>query len=117
MTARRLASERVVALLAALTTEALAPSRVGVKSLPGWVVEYGVATTAGATWLWVGGAAWPGGEQMDQAVLDAAPGRYVVDVFDVATGALLSRETAAAPPLVIGLPRRNGPVAVRITAG
>lgn len=117
MTARRLAPEQVAALLTASTTEALAPSHIHVRSLPDWVREYGVARSAGATWLWVGSAAEPGAELMDQAVLEAPPGRYAVDVFDAATGALLSRETATAPPLVIGLPRRNGPVAVRVTAG
>jgi hypothetical protein len=116
MTARRLPHERVAALLAASTTEALAPSHIRVRSLPDWVVEYGVATSAGAAWLWVAGAAEPGTEAMDQAVLDLPPGCYVVDVLDAATGARLSRETATASPLVIGVPRRGSAVAVRIAA-
>jgi hypothetical protein len=116
MTARRLPHERVVALLAASTKESLARSDLHVRSLPVWVVEYGVASSAGAAWLWVAGAAGPGTEAMDQAVLDLPPGYYVVDVLDAATGGLLSRETATAPPLVMGLPRRGSAVAVRIAA-
>jgi len=116
MTPRCLPHEQVVAFLAGTTTDALAPSEVQVRSLPGWVVGYGVAASAAATWLWVAGTAQPGTEAMGQAVLDLPPGHYVVDVVDAATGALLSRETATAPPLVIGVPSRGGAVAVRITA-
>jgi hypothetical protein len=87
-----------------------------VRALPAWVVGYGVATSHGATWLWIVGASDPGTEAMDQTVLDLPPGCYVVDVLDAATGGLLSRETATAPPLVMGLPRRGSAVAVRIAA-
>jgi len=116
MTPRCLPHEQVAAFLAGTTTDALAPSEVQVRALPAWVVEYGIAASAGAAWLWVAGVAEPGTEAMDQAVLDLPPGHYVVDVVDAATGALLSRETATAPPLVIGVPWRGGAVAVRITA-
>jgi hypothetical protein len=53
---------------------------------------------------------------MEQAVLDLPAGRYIVDIFDVASDhRLISRETAAASPLVIGLPCRGVPLLVRIS--
>lgn len=116
MTPRCLPHEQVAALLAGTTTDALAPSEVQVRALPAWVVGYGVAASDAATWLWIAGASDPGPGSMGQAILDLPPGHYVVDVLDPATGALLSRETATAPPLVIGLPRRGRAVAVRIAA-
>jgi hypothetical protein len=110
--------ERVVLLLRSQTAEALAPGRIHVRHVPGWVCEYGVAASTDALWIWLAGApgSVTGPEPMGQAVLDLPEGRYSVEVLDAESGACLSRESTAAPPLVIGVPHAGGPVIVRIEA-
>jgi hypothetical protein len=90
------------------------PREASVLFLPAWVHEHGLASSAGILWLW----AVPAGDEdtvaLGQASLDVPAGRYVIDGFDTVTRTWISRESAAAPPLVIGLPRRGGPVLLRL---
>ena len=53
---------------------------------------------------------------VSQAVLDLPAGRYTIDATDARTGAVLSRESAASPPLVVGVPRRARGVLLQIAA-
>jgi hypothetical protein len=62
-----------------------------------------------------------GAFSVSQALLNLPPGRYLVDIVSGArdgeadgAGAVVSRESASASPLVIGLPRRRGPLLVSI---
>ena len=93
----------------------LAPAPdASVLFLPAWVREHGLAASAGVLWLWVAPAEDEDAVDMDQASLDVLAGRYLVDALDTETRAWISREVATAPPLVIGLPRRGGPVLLRL---
>jgi hypothetical protein len=95
--------------------DGLSPARdAAVQVLPDWVGRHGLVASAGALWLWVAPAAVEGTVGMSQAVLAVPDGRYVVDTLDTSTGGWISREVTAAPPLVIGLPRRGGPVLLRL---
>ncbi len=54
------------------------------------------------------------GRWLAQVVLAAPPGRYVSDAFDVERRAWVARETAASPPLVLGVPAAAGAVVLRL---
>jgi hypothetical protein len=91
-----------------------------VLRLPAWVASYGVARLRDSWLLWVE----PASEEVEardehafavsQAVLDLPAGRYVIECVEARSGAVVARESAAAPPLVIGLPRRNTGLLVEI---
>ena len=53
---------------------------------------------------------------MEQAVLDVPAGRYLVDTYDVAERSWRALESAAAPPLVIGVPRCDDAIVVRVSS-
>ncbi|MDO8834620.1 MAG: hypothetical protein Q7V01_03450 [Vicinamibacterales bacterium] len=84
-----------------------------VRVMPTWVARVGVLRSRGAWWLWCEprkGARPTGG----QFVIDVPAGRYTVDILDTRTHAWCSRESAAAAPLVAGLPVTGGAVLVRL---
>lgn len=118
MTAVELPFERVALLLGLCTAEALVPVPVHVRHLPVWVREYGVAASPDALWIWLAGdpVSSDGPGPMGQVVLDMPHGRYVVDALEPTTGLCYSRETTAASPLVLGVSRGSGSVAIRIEA-
>lgn len=98
-----------------------AASGLSVRRAPAWVAAAGLGAAAGSYWLWLEPARGPsaargaGGEAgMDQVVIDAPAGRYIVDMRDATTGAVLSRESAGGPPLVLGVPSRGVPVVAEI---
>jgi len=85
-----------------------------VKQMPGWVGRVVVlADDDQGCWLWCETAGSEDPEYSGQMVLDKPAGRYMVDVFDL-DGTCLSRESAAAPPLVVGLPRVADTVLVQV---
>ncbi len=86
------------------------------RHVPAWVGEYGVARL-GAVWLlYVARAEGAQPDAMGQAVLDVPAGRYLVDTYDVAERNWRTLESAAAPPLVIGVPRCDHAIVVRVRA-
>jgi hypothetical protein len=85
-----------------------------IKSLPGWIGRFGWLESRGSLVLWCeprpdAGEAFP-----SQIILDLSPGRYFVEILDVASGQWISRESAAGGPLVAGLPRLEGPALVLV---
>jgi hypothetical protein len=106
---------RLLAALARLADADLEPVLDAVcRDLPDWVDAYGVARDADGIWLWLAPAVPGDAPGMGQAVLDLPPGRYMVEVFDVKAHAWIAKESAAASPLVIGVPRRSGGVVLRV---
>jgi len=95
-----------------------------VVSAPAWVDAIGTAKCGREIWIVVephagegstGRAAGePGETPAGQLVLDVAPGRYLIDAYDLATGSVFSRESGQAAPLVIGLPRHATTMALRV---
>lgn len=84
-----------------------------IRLLPPWVARAALLKSRGAWWLWCEprkGARAQGG----QVVVDVPTGRYMVDVLDTGAHAWFSRESAAAPPLVVGLPGTGRAVLARI---
>ena len=110
---------RLLAAVPALAKGAFAPAGdIGLREVPGWIREFGALRDGASLWLWLAGA--PGlrtrGSEpaMGQAVIDVPEGRYRIDTYDVDARAWVSRESALAAPLVIGVPHRAGAVLVRI---
>ena len=117
------ALERIVTALAA--TPAGTGSRVSIPAvfteadtaairlLPPWVVRAALFKSRGTWWLYceprAGARAGTG-----QFVLNVPPGRYMIDLLDTRAPAWYSRESAAAPPIVAGLPGTGAPVLARI---
>ncbi len=87
------------------------------RVLPGWVGEFGAARCDDGwlVYLAPGPDPEPDRAGMSQAVIDVPAGRYLVDVHDIAARTWRSRESAAAPPLVIGVPAADGPVVLTLT--
>ena len=106
---------RLLAALARLAASGLEPVLDQVcRDLPDWVNAYGVARDADGIWLWLAPAVPGDAPGIGQAALDLPPGRYMVESFDVKAHAWIARESAAASPLVIGVPRRSGAVVLRV---
>ena len=86
-----------------------------VRQAPAWVRRLGAL--AHGDRLWVLYETEPG-TPMDtagQVVIDRPRGRYLCDLFDVPAAALRVRESASAPPLVVGLLPLAGPGVLRVT--
>jgi hypothetical protein len=84
-----------------------------VRLMPAWVARAALLKSRGAWWLWCEprkGARAGGG----QFVMDVPAGRYMIDILDTGVHAWFSRESAAAAPLVAGLPATGRPVLVRV---
>jgi hypothetical protein len=122
---RRLGLDELAARLEPRCAEAAAgrlqpAPGIRVRWLPEWVAEHGLARGGDAVWIWIGpradGAGAPGrvdaGRDPDQIVLDVPPGRYLLDVCSATTGERITRESAAAAPLVAGLPFRGEPLVI-----
>lgn len=107
---------RLMAAMPALADGEFAPADdVGLREVPGWTREFGAARHAMSLWLWLVPVDAGAPAAMGQAVIDVPEGRYRVDTYDVEARAWVSRESALAPPLVIGIPHRAGPVVLRVT--
>ena len=88
---------------------------VAYRRLPSWAIEFGAVRAGDATYVYL--APRPGattGSGLEQAVLDVPAGRYAVATLDAAHGAWIASESASASPLVIGIPRGDGPLIVRL---
>jgi hypothetical protein len=74
-----------------------------VKKMPSWVTQFSCLADGAHTWLYCE----PGPTLMQsypsQVMLDIPAGRYFIDTFDTISRACIARESAQAPPLVIGL--------------
>jgi hypothetical protein len=84
-----------------------------VRLMPSWVARVGVLRSRGTWWIWCEprkGARPASG----QFVIDVPAGRYMVDILDTCSHEWCSRESAAASPLVAGLPATGGAVLVRL---
>jgi hypothetical protein len=75
-----------------------------VGRIPGWVREIGVLSENGCYWIACNPAIDTGSPAEGQISLTVPNGRYLVDGFDPARQACVSRESAAGSPLVVGLP-------------
>ena len=87
-----------------------------IAHLPSWVTRAGALSGPSVVLVWCEPrrgtderSAAPG-----QLVLNVRPGRYMVEVLDVAQNRWTSRETATAAPLVSGLPFAGGPLLVHV---
>ena len=96
-------------------TEIEAVSHLVCRQLPAWVDEYGIARAAESYWLWLAAPDAQLPPDMGQAGPNLPPGRYVVEAHDVERHGWIAQETAAAPPLVVGVPRRAGAVILRLS--
>ena len=72
--------------------------------------EFGAARDAMSLWLWLVPVDAGAPAAMGQAVIDVPEGRYLVESYDIEARAWVSRESALASPLVIGVPHRTGAV-------
>ncbi len=90
-------------------------SGVAVRRLPSWVSEFGSVKAGEVTYVYLAPRPdAPTASGLEQAVLDVPAGRYAVATADAARGAWVASESAAAPPLVIGVPRGDGPLVIRL---
>jgi len=84
-----------------------------IRLLPPWVSRAGLLRSRSTWWLWCdprrGAPA-----NVGQFVIEVPPGRYMVDILDTRHDAWFSRESAAASPLVAGLPATGHALLVRI---
>lgn len=111
---------RLLAAMPALADGELAPAdALRPPRVPAWVSEVGAVRDGSALWLWLDGAgrSQVAGNELtiDQMVLELPEGRYLVESYDVEARAWVGRESAASPPLVIGVPHRAGAVLLRVT--
>ncbi len=119
MTFRRApdACDRIASILPDIGPGDLLPADIGICAvLPSWVDECGICRGPG-TWfvlLVPGTGANAGG--LEQAVLALPAGRYLVEIYGVDERRWMSVESAAAPPLVIGVPQCAGEAIVRVRA-
>lgn len=84
-----------------------------VRHMPPWVMRAALLRSRGAWWLWCEPRR-RGRTDGGQLVMDVPAGRYMVDVLDTRVHAWVSRESAAAAPLVVGLPVTNAAALVKI---
>ncbi len=109
---------RLLAAMPALADGELAPAdALRPPRVPAWVSEVGAVRDGSSLWLWLDGVAGTRDSEpaMGQAVIDVPEGRYTVDSYDVEARTWVSRESAASPPLVIGVSHRAGAVLLRVT--
>jgi hypothetical protein len=85
-----------------------------IRSLPAWVKRFGFLAGAGQYCLWCEPRGAPVDAFPSQVILDIPRGRYLIDIFDTTTRTWMSRESAAAGPLVAGLPYTGHPLLVWI---
>lgn len=80
------------------------------RQTPAWVARAALVKSARAWWLWC--EPRRGRARDGQCVLDLPPGRYIVESLDTRSHTWVSCESAAAAPLVIGVPFTGRPVLV-----
>jgi len=88
------------------------PSRVRV--MPSWIQRFGLLAEETSIWIWCEPQADAAVSFPSQIVIDLPAGRYLIDVLDASTHACISRESAAAKPLVAGLPFTGSPIVLWI---
>jgi len=79
-----------------------------IRQVPPWVARAALVKSHRAWWLWCEPRRVRARD--GQCVLDVPEGRYMVETLDTRTHAWVSCESAAASPLVIGLPYTGRPV-------
>lgn len=80
-----------------------------VKQAPPWILRFSCLADGPRVWLYCEPDPAVQYNVPGQVVLDVPPGRYFIDTFDPASRACVARESAAAPPLVIGLAHAGAP--------
>jgi hypothetical protein len=86
--------------------------QAAVHQAPSWVARAALVKSARAWWLWC--EPRRGRARDGQCVLDLPHGRYIVESLDTRSHTWVSCESAAAAPLVIGVPFTGRPVLVCI---
>jgi hypothetical protein len=81
-----------------------------VRQAPAWVARAALVKSARAWWLWCEPRRTRARD--GQCVLDLPAGRYIVESLDTRSHTWVSCESAAAAPLVIGVPFTGRPVLV-----
>jgi hypothetical protein len=79
-----------------------------IRQVPSWVARAALVKSHRAWWLWCEPRRVRARD--GQCVLDLPEGRYIVETLDTRSHAWVSCESAAGPPLVIGLPYTGRPV-------
>lgn len=82
--------------------------QAAIRQVPPWVSRAALVKSARAWWLWC--EPRRGRARDGQCVLDVPPGRYLVEALDTRSHTWVSCESAAAAPLVIGVPFTGRPV-------
>ena len=80
------------------------------KEVPPWISHLSLLADGRCAWLFCEPDPGVAHDQPGQVVLDLPAGRYLIDTFDPASRTCVARESAAAPPLVIGLVHTGTPV-------
>jgi hypothetical protein len=86
--------------------------QAAVRQAPSWVARAALVKSARAWWLWC--EPRRGRARDGQCVLDLPAGRYIVESLDTRSHTWVSCESAAAAPLVIGVPFTGRPVLVSL---
>jgi len=87
-----------------------------VAEIPGWLAAVGALSAEGVHWIWCEPRldAEAKTAVLSQIVVNAPPGRYVVEALDPSRKRWISRESATGGPLVCGLPFVAGPFLLRL---
>jgi len=84
--------------------------QAAIRQTPPWVARAALVRSARAWWLWC--EPRRGRARDGQCVLELPVGRYIVESLDTRSHTWVSCESAAAAPLVIGVPFTGRPVLV-----
>ena len=84
--------------------------QAAIRQAPPWVARAAIVKSARAWWLWCEPRRTRARD--GQCVLDLPAGRYIVESLDTRSHAWVSCESAAAAPLVVGIPFTGRPVLV-----
>jgi hypothetical protein len=84
--------------------------QAAVRQTPPWVARAGLVKSSRAWWLWC--EPRRARARDGQCVLALPPGRYIVESLDTRSHTWVSCESAAAAPLMIGVPFTGRPVLV-----
>jgi len=87
-----------------------AADQAAIRQAPAWVARAARDKSARAWWLWCEPRRTRARD--GQCVLDLPAGRYIVESLDTRSHTWVSCESAAAAPLVIGVPFTGRPVLV-----
>jgi hypothetical protein len=84
--------------------------QVAIREAPPWVARAAIVRSARAWWLWCEPRRTRARD--GQCILDLPAGRYIVESLDTRSHTWVSCESAAAAPLVVGIPFTGRPVLV-----